>query len=442
MRTLLRAGALIGVATMTVAACTAGGSTTTSSTPDASAATGTSAAAEVELSFLTFETPNLTAAYWDSAIARATAKVPGVKINKLVAPSADRNAYAKQLAASGQLPDIMIAVNPSGFAEAGQFVEWTDEELAPYVVPQSNPIGGKVYQLPYNTQPTPLVYYNKALFAKAGITAPPTTYAEFLEDCAKLKSAGINPMVVGGGGKDTWAAGYPLIAAVTTDVYAKTPDWMSQRIANTVKFNDADFLKALQKIADLAKAGYIDPAGLSRPYADSEKAFLSGKGALYPMGSWFAAAADDPKTKPDFEVGVFAWPSDDGKAYVPAYTGGGMSVSSTAPDVALAKKWAKAFMEDKDNLDASVKADGSIIAIKGYTPPSMGAVYNATAEVYAKAAADNLVTNAFTVETGDNGLPTGVGDAVFSGSVDLISGRKSAADVAKVLDEQFAKATR
>ncbi|MEU6969977.1 hypothetical protein AB0A71_19985 [Kitasatospora aureofaciens] len=109
------------------------------------------------LTFLTFETPNLTAKYWDDAIARASAAVPGVTVKKLVAPSADRVGYAKQLAASGQLPDIMIGVSPNGFAQAGQLAAWSDAELADFVSPHANPIGGKVYQLPYNSQPTPLV---------------------------------------------------------------------------------------------------------------------------------------------------------------------------------------------------------------------------------------------------------------------------------------------
>ncbi|HVK22821.1 MAG TPA: extracellular solute-binding protein [Actinokineospora sp.] len=430
MRKPFRFAALVAATALIAGGCAAGGGSTDSGGGDS-----------VTLTFLTFETPNLTAAYWDASIKRASTKVPGVTIKKLVAPSTDRTAYAKQLAGSGQLPDVMIAVNPSGFAESGQFAAWTDEELSNYDSPKSNPIGGKVYQLPYNTQPTPLVYYNKDLFAKAGISAPPKTYAELLDVSAKLKAAGINPIVVGGGGKDTFASAYALIAAVGADVYTQTPDWLPQRVAKKNKFTDPKFVGAVQKVADLAKAGYIDQAGLSRSYADTEQAFTDGKGAMYPMGSWYAAGAD--AKKPPFEVGVFAWPSDDGKGIVPAYTGGGMSVSSKAPNVDLAKKWAKAFMEDKDNLDASVKADGSIIAIKGYTPPSdMGPVYQMTVNAYQKAVQENNVVNAFTVETGDQALPPGVADQVFAATVDLISGRKSAQEVSALFDEQFDKAAK
>jgi raffinose/stachyose/melibiose transport system substrate-binding protein len=43
------------------------------------------------------------------------------------------------------------------------------------------------------------VVYNKALFAKAGLNAakPPTTWAQFLAACKKLKAAGITPIALG-----------------------------------------------------------------------------------------------------------------------------------------------------------------------------------------------------------------------------------------------------
>ena len=62
--------------TVALAGCTSGGKTTNS----AGDSGGT-----VELTMLTFETPNLPASLWDSAIARVEQKVPGVKIKKLVA---------------------------------------------------------------------------------------------------------------------------------------------------------------------------------------------------------------------------------------------------------------------------------------------------------------------------------------------------------------------
>lgn len=421
---LAGSGAVVASA---LTACTAGSDSSSSSGGDA------------EMTFLTFETPNLDADYWDAAIERASAKVPGVKIKKLVSPSVDRTSYAKQLDSSGQMPDIMVALTVAGFAQAGKLAAFGQGELTDFVWPKSNAIGGKIYQLPYNTQTIPMVYYNKDLFAKAGITDLPRTYADFLDVCARLKAKGINPIVLGGGGKDTWADMYPLIATVATDVYKDNPRWLVERTEGKTQFADQTFVRAVDKVARLADDGYIDPAGLSRSYADTEKAFRDGKGAMYPMGSWFPASAD--ADKPAFDVGVFAWPTDDGTLVVPAYTGGGLSVSSKAPDVELAKKWALAFQLDKANLDAVVKADGAIIAVKGYQPPTgMGQVYQDTLAFYEQGVKKGTVTTAFSQENGDGALLPGLSDKAALGMQDLLTGNKNAAEYARFLDSEWAKA--
>ena len=97
------------------------------------------AADDVKLTFLTFETPNLNSEYWDAAIAGASALVPGVEIEQIVSPIVDRNAYARQLDSTGQLPDIMVAVSPVGFAEVGKLAAFTSEELEPWVNRPADP---------------------------------------------------------------------------------------------------------------------------------------------------------------------------------------------------------------------------------------------------------------------------------------------------------------
>src|SRR6266545_648939 len=123
-----------------------------------------------EITFLTFETPNLTPQYWDAAIKRVTDKYPDIKVKKLVSPDQDRTTYAKQLLTSGQFPDVMIAVSPAGFAVAGNLYAWGPAELTDFEFPSNGAIKGKVYQLPANTQTIPVVYYNKSLFSQASLS--------------------------------------------------------------------------------------------------------------------------------------------------------------------------------------------------------------------------------------------------------------------------------
>src|SRR4051794_14555742 len=62
-------------------------------------------------------------------------------------------------------------------------------------------VNGKQYAIPYNVGVVGF-WYNKDLFAKAGITNPPVTWPQFLADIAKLKTAGITPIAIGS--KDKW----------------------------------------------------------------------------------------------------------------------------------------------------------------------------------------------------------------------------------------------
>ena len=429
MTTLSRRGLLTAGGALVVAAATGACSVKEPNT----------SSGQKTISFLTFETPNLTPAYWDAAIQRVTAKHPDIKVTKLVSPTADgRTDYAKQLLTSGQFPDIMIAVSPAGFAQAGALYAWQPSELADFVFPTANPIKGKYYQLPANTQTIPPVYYNKTMFADAGITATPTTWAQLLEAAAKLKAKGHTPFVVGGG-KDGFASAMILDGIVSVDIYGKTPDWMTQRRAGSVKFSSPEFVAALAKFADLAAKGYIKATDVSRDYAATEQAFLDGKGAMYPMGNWFAANAD---SKPhSFEIGVFNLPTDDGRTVVPAYTGGGMIVSAKAANLEAAKQFALGFQLDKTQLDASVKADGLIPAIKGYQPPeTVGKVYRAGYDLYQEGVAKNEVVHAFRWETADDGLLPGMTDKVDAAAQDLITGRKKPAQAAAFLDAEWSKA--
>lgn len=393
-------------------------------------------AGKKEITFLVFETPNLTPAYWDAAIKRVTDKNPDITVKKLVSPDQDRTKYAKQLLTSGQLPDVMIAVSPVGFAEAGELYAWTPDELKDFEFPTNGAVKGKVYQLPANTQTIPVVYYNKKQFADAGVTTEPKTYAELLAAAEKLKAKGIQPFVTGGV-HDNLGVFFAGIAG--TDIYAANPKWIADRRAGKVKFCDADFKKAAGKLADLAAKGYVNKADVSRDYAGTQQAFLDGKGAIYPMGNWFAGEVDGKK--PAFEVGQFNWPSDDGKMVVPAFTGGGLLVSAKAKNLEAARKFALGFQLDKSNMDNSAKADGLFVAVKGYTPPSdVGAAYKLGYDLYAKGVAAKAIVASMGFEAGDDGMLAGVGAKLDSSLVDLVTGQKTPDQVCGFLDAEWQKA--
>jgi hypothetical protein len=263
MRRTLALAAATSAALLAVSACTVG------------EPIGEQQGEGVTITFLTFETPNLTPEVWDASIQRALATNPGIRVEKLVAPTQDRTSYAQQLLTSGQFPDVMVAVSPGGFAEGGHLYAWQPDELEDFVCPDCGSIGGKVYQLPANTQAIPMVYFNETLFAQAGIAAPPTTYAELLAAAEKLKAAGVTPFVIGG---EHDALGPTWAGILATEVFAKNPDWVTDRRAGTAKFTDPEFIAGATKLADLATRGYIDKGDLALDYGRGTAGVLGRQG--------------------------------------------------------------------------------------------------------------------------------------------------------------------
>ncbi|MCT9930129.1 extracellular solute-binding protein [Planotetraspora sp. A-T 1434] len=431
MKKILALGAALTLAAG-LSACSVGDNNGGSTTQPS----GSGAAAKKEITFLVFETDNLTPKFWDDNIKRVSEKV-GVTVKKIVAPG-DRTAYAKQLLASGQFPDVQIGLQdlPS-FDGSGNLAEFSDEDLQPFLCPKCSAIKGRTVQLPANTQ-TWQVFYRKSLFEKAGISAPPKTYAELLADAEKLKGKGVQPFVIGG--NPSWGSSLPWTGELTTDLYAGNPEWMHQRRDGKVKFDSPEFLKATKKFADLAAKGYLNKKDLGQSYDASQAAFLDGKGAMYPMGSWFAAASDASKVKDD--IGIFAWPADDGSFHLPSFTGGGLTVNAKSPNVDIAKKFAVAWQTDKDYLDTSAVADALFPAIKGYTLPAKdGTVFKAVYDLYRQAVDQNATVPSFGWEQGDDGMIAGMPDKWNLSAQDIITGKKTPEEVLKYLDTEWDKSS-
>lgn len=425
---LFAAGAMTLAVALAVSACS-------SNAPSGSQSSAPASEGKQKVSFLVFPSPNLPESYWKAQVDLVTKANPDLEVELVAAPSeSERNDYAKQLAASGQLPDVQIGMQDL-IALEPSLAAWTPDELKDFLCPTCGAVNGKILQLPANTQTIPNVYYSKKLFQKAGITEPPKTYADLLADAEKLKAKGITPFVTGG----VFVTSQPWTAILATDLYAKTPDWMTKRRGGEVTFaTDPAMKAATQKFTDLATKGYLDKRQIGQDYPKTQEAFLGGKGAMYPMGSWFAAAADASPMKDD--IGVFAWPGDDGAPRMPTFTGGGLSVSATAKNMAAAKKFALAFQLTKENLDASVKADALFPAVKGYTPPSdTGPVFKAVYDLWQKALTEKATVPAFSWEAGDTAMLPGMQGKFWSTAQDLVSGKKTVDQALAFLDTEWEK---
>jgi ABC-type glycerol-3-phosphate transport system substrate-binding protein len=390
-----------------------------------------------ELTYLTFETPSLTSTFWDNSIASALKKVPGVSIKRITSPNTDRDAYAKQLQASGQFPDLLQSITPSTFVGAGLLQPydqaWVD---ANFLLPQGNALKGKVYIPPTNSQIIPEFFYNKKLFAQAGVQ-PPKTWTEFLAVCAKLKAAGITPIEVGGG--DPFAASMPLVAIMSADVLGRNPHWLQDRYASKVKFTDANMVAAVNKYRTLITSGYINDGALGVKYADSITQFNGGKTAMYPMGSWYLGSV--PKDQAD-NFSAFILPTDDGSTVVPFAVGGSMAISAKTKNLDGATKFAQAWSLDPANLKALIEGDGAFPMLKGKALDD----YNVTVSQVFKDSFKNVTdtntkVSAIGWATNDDAMPSGLNDLFYAASQALYTSSDVNGELSK-LDAAWDKATK
>ncbi|MFD0618630.1 ABC transporter substrate-binding protein [Paenibacillus sp. GCM10027629] len=374
-----------------------------------------------ELNVLVFETPNLTAQYWDDTIKRFTDKHPNIKVNKIVSPDVDRTKYAKQLLATGQFPDVLMSVSVQDFLASKSLMPFEDKYVSQVPGADSVAIDGKVYQLPWGAQTISYIYYNKKMFDKAGATEP-KTWAEFVDVVSKLKASGQTPLLYGGA-KDPWSTTFLLDGIISTDVYSKEPDWVAKRKKGEVKFADPLFKNAVLKWKSLVESKAFNEDGLAIGYSQLQDAFLKGKGAMYPMGSWFVAAATAQK---DIEIGVFPIPTDDGSVVTPYSVGGPASVSATTKYPEAAQMFATEFVTDPATVVEAVKSD-ALIPLEGQT---VDYVYPPLFQKVVEMSKQGTKVNAFGWENGDAAMLSGMVDEFNKAAQNMILGKSVDSELA------------
>ena len=390
--------------------------------------------APVEISWMVFETPALTASFWDGVIQEGIkdSGVPGLTVKKLVSPGPDRTAYAKQLIAAGTEPDIMQSISTQDFVDSGLLQPWDQKWCEDnFILPMATSINGKIWQAPTNSQVIPFVFYNKDIFNKVGVSVP-NTWAEFQDVVKKLKAAGIKPIQMVGAGDAGWAAAFTLEGIISADVLGTTPDWAKQRKSGTAKFTDANMEAAFNKYKWLVDNGALDKADLGVGFADANSAFSDGKAAMYFMGSWFLQY--DAIKNAKFEPGVFLFPRDDGKQIVPFSVGGGIHLSSKSPHLAEVEAFAKAVALSPSFMKTLIETDGAISMVKGMTVEKYGAtVTNVYKEAMNYVGKDGLTNvDAFDWVNNDFALAPGMQAEINKTAQAIVNGADVKSELARL----------
>ncbi|HUZ23983.1 MAG TPA: extracellular solute-binding protein [Streptosporangiaceae bacterium] len=138
---------------------------------------------------------NTTTKYWD-AIASAFHKAnPSITVRVQTVDWTDFPTKVQTLVQNKQFPDVLEGDAAPQFAQS-QLLYPDSAVLSPSMLANMMPTflkdgqyQGTDYGIPFTTS-TRALYYNKKIFAAAGIAAPPQTWAQLQSDAARIKAKG------------------------------------------------------------------------------------------------------------------------------------------------------------------------------------------------------------------------------------------------------------
>lgn len=279
---------------------------------------------------------------------------------------------------NGQVPRFASALEPLGALAEDAGVDI--DEYDPSMISQLSQ-GGDVYALPYDAEPM-VMYYNKAIFAEAGVPEPEVgwTTDEFLEAARATTGDGVWGFAVGQG-----IGGVGLWMAANGESYVSddgTADLESEALRDRFQF-----------VVDLATT-----EGVSRPleasggtFPDIDE-FSSGQAAMFINGTWDLTHQQSEIGEEN--LGVATVPSDDG---VPRGTiaGTGFAVTESCSDkeAAFAAIAAMTGAEAQQSVAASRK---QVPARADSLEAWKGAVGSEAAEVVAALTENGQIDNSAT----------------------------------------------
>jgi multiple sugar transport system substrate-binding protein/raffinose/stachyose/melibiose transport system substrate-binding protein len=241
-----------------------------------------------------------------------------VNVQFMIGNSVEENIKPK--IAANKIPDL-ISVNPNsyaaGLAEQGILADLSESaawaNMLDSLKADWSSGSGKHYGISGGVAAT-LMYYNKDMFKKAGITALPTNFDEFLKVCERLKKAGFTPIVWNGGFPNILGNG-PFSFGFANNVIAKQPDWKKKISDGSLDLNTPEVADIFSKIKLVADRGYVQPGYMNTGYDEGIKLFTDGKTAMAFQGSWASGMLMNGK---DFKTGVFVPPwNAAGKKVIP-----------------------------------------------------------------------------------------------------------------------------
>jgi raffinose/stachyose/melibiose transport system substrate-binding protein len=228
-------------------------------------------------------------------------------------------------------------------------LKWTSNDFNPSNGPYVIPLENQFY----------IGFYNKAAFAKAGVSAVPTDWNQLFAACKKLKAAGYLPMTYGNGGQPLGAEFYPWydMSYMMIGTYPVS-EWQ-KLYSGQIPWTSPTVSAQLSTWSKLKSAGCTNSDVLTK--TNNLGDFESGKAAMMIDGTWdtqkFTSALGN-------KVAAFVPPfSANPIKGVVDFAGDGLSMTTYAKHPTQAAQFLT-FMTTPQ-AGAIVNAAGLIPAIKG-----------------------------------------------------------------------------
>ena len=283
------------------------------------AATGMSFADEIVINYPTFQVgANSSAPAIAELVNQFNEKYAGQYRIQVEEVPGDENYADKitvQIASSEALPPVIygagqklldLALQADVVKDISENVEADPEWAAMYTDSweEINCRDGKIYASSMESEMIGY-FYNKELFAQAGIEGPADTWDEFFEDLEKLKEAGITPLSM-----DT-ADGAWCTQLLIGAYLASTDEGMDfLKTKYPTDYNNEAMINAMAKAQELYQ-NYTTLDAVGGAYENAANNFFSGNVAIICNGPWMISDfSDESKTEAGFadKVGAAAYP--------------------------------------------------------------------------------------------------------------------------------------
>lgn len=424
---LVAAGAAAAVGALVLAGCAGGGGTTpTDGTGD-----------KVTLTWWHNATSGPLPEVWQQVAEDFMAANPDIIV--------EQTGYQNEDLQRTLIPNALAAGDPPDLFQVWPGGEIRDQVASGYLMPLDDlipdtiaSVGGSIapWQVDGKTYGVPFTFgiegfwYNKDLFAQAGIDEVPTTLTELNDAVAKLRAAGITPIAVGAG--DKWPAAHWWYQFALHDCSVET----LQDAAANFNFDDDCWVKAGEDLQTFLATNPFQDGFLGTPAqqgaGSSAGLVANGQAAMELMGHWNAGVMGGltpDETVPSF-LGWFPFPSIPGSPGDPTATlggGDGFGCSASAPPECAQLL---AYIMSPE-VQAAFAASGSGI-------PTVASAVGSLEDPNLKLVAEGLADSSYVQLWLDTEFGTTVGNAMNEGIVNLFAGAGTPQDIVKKMQDAAA----